>query len=412
MVRILSSDLINSTDPKDVLDEPKTETDSPTKPEGEIDQKLPTEAISSEKPSEDSKAETKKEASKVETEADKTSQEPVEDSVTVLEVEPREKEQATKETIEEDTAVEVTVEAVSKEGSEETQPKEVRVELMTGGQENVIEPVEETVTDKLGEESANTDDSEKDEHKSEPETDDSDCKQKKSGKSEKAKTETQEDSDDSNVSGVSESSDEIEEEEDSQPNLIEDNDEDLPKLENLKEMDLKDVLKINSMTIDFGELFPGQILEETVIILNNLTSIKVPFKIKINCLSKEFDDLDEYVYSMRRPTTQDVFNYNDTFLILLAQKAISYYKLAIKVPNILEEKDILGNIEISCTECQNGLITIPIKSSISMLYYLYIFCIHMFYICIILIDKNVLCMFIEMIVRDSKSKVWGQMILV
>lgn len=137
-----------------------------------------------------------------------------------------------------------------------------------------------------------------------------------------------------------------------------------PKAESLKEMDLKDVLKINSMSIDFGELFPGQILEETVIILNNLTTTKVPFKIKINCLSKEFDDLDEYVYSMRRPTTQDVFNYNDTFLILLAQKAISYYKLAIKVPNIMEEKEILGNIEISCTECQNGVITIPIKSTI------------------------------------------------
>jgi hypothetical protein len=96
----------------------------------------------------------------------------------------------------------------------------------------------------------------------------------------------------------------------------------------------------------------------------------VPFKIKINCLSKEFDELDEYVYSMRRPTTQDVFNYNDTFLILLAQKAISYYKLAIKVPNIMEEKEILGNIEISCNECKNGVIKIPIKSTIGRLLWL------------------------------------------
>ena len=150
-------------------------------------------------------------------------------------------------------------------------------------------------------------------------------------------------------------------------NLVDESEEEPQKVECLKSMDLKDVLKINSMNIDFGELFPGQILEETVIILNNLTSTKVPFKIKINCLSKEFDDLDEYVYSMRRPTTQDVFNYNDTFLILLAQKAISYYKLAIKVPNIMEEKQILGNIEISCTECQNGIITIPIKSTIGNL---------------------------------------------
>ena len=142
------------------------------------------------------------------------------------------------------------------------------------------------------------------------------------------------------------------------------NDSEQAKQEDLSQMDLKDVLKLNSTKIDFGFLTPGQIIEETVIILNNLTFTKVPFKIKINCLSKEFDDLDEYVYSMRRPTTQDVFNYNDTFLILLAQKAISYYKLAIKVPNITEEKEILGNIEISCNECKNGVITIPIKSTI------------------------------------------------
>lgn len=33
-----------------------------------------------------------------------------------------------------------------------------------------------------------------------------------------------------------------------------------------------------------------------------MNETKVHFKIKINCLTKEFDDLDEYVYSMRRPT--------------------------------------------------------------------------------------------------------------
>ncbi len=68
----------------------------------------------------------------------------------------------------------------------------------------------------------------------------------------------------------------------------------------------------------------------------------------MNCLTPEFDELDEYVYSMRRPTQKDVFNYNDTFLIVLAQKAISYYKLAIKVPNYRVEKELLGNIEITC----------------------------------------------------------------
>lgn len=129
-------------------------------------------------------------------------------------------------------------------------------------------------------------------------------------------------------------------------------------------MTLDQVLKINTQTVDFGDVFPGQILEETIIILNNLTNTKVPFKIKVNCLTKEFDELDEYVYSMRRPSPNDVFNYNDTFLILLAQKAISYYKLAIKVPLYREEAEILGNIEISSTECPAKNIIIPIRSRI------------------------------------------------
>ena len=134
--------------------------------------------------------------------------------------------------------------------------------------------------------------------------------------------------------------------------------------EDLSKMSLQEVLKINQNTVDFGNVFPGQIIEETIIILNNLSHTKVHFKIKVNCLTKEFDELDEYVYSMRRPTQNDVFNYNDTFLILLAQKAISYYKLAIKVPNNREEKEILGNIEISSEHTKDGPILIPIKSKI------------------------------------------------
>lgn len=71
---------------------------------------------------------------------------------------------------------------------------------------------------------------------------------------------------------------------------------------NLSELHLEDVLKINQTSVNFGNVFPGQIIEETIIILNNMNSTKVNFKIKVNCLTKEFDELDEYVYSMRRPT--------------------------------------------------------------------------------------------------------------
>jgi hypothetical protein len=137
-----------------------------------------------------------------------------------------------------------------------------------------------------------------------------------------------------------------------------------PVKENLSELTLDQVLQVNVQQVDFGDLFPGQILEETIIVINKLTSTKVPFKIKINCLTKEFDELDEYVYSMRRPSPSDNFNYNDTFMILLAQKSVSYYKLAIKVPLYRESAEIMGNVEITSTECQGSGIIIPIRSRI------------------------------------------------
>ena len=132
----------------------------------------------------------------------------------------------------------------------------------------------------------------------------------------------------------------------------------------LKDLKIQDILKVNCAQVDFGEVLPGQIIEETIIILNNMNKTKVPFKVKVNCLSEEFEDLDEYVYSMRRPTPNEVFNYNDTFLIILAQKAISYYKLAVKVPNICEERVILGNIEITSEKTQDSIIVVPITARI------------------------------------------------
>lgn len=129
---------------------------------------------------------------------------------------------------------------------------------------------------------------------------------------------------------------------------------------------LTDILKLNKLEVDFGDLFPGQIVEETIIITNNLAKKKIPFKIKVNCLTREFDELDEYVYSMRRPSPNEVFNYNDTFLILLAPKTMSSYKLAIKVPTIRTETEILGNIEITSSDTKSDPIVIPIRCRVAL----------------------------------------------
>ena len=146
--------------------------------------------------------------------------------------------------------------------------------------------------------------------------------------------------------------------------LSEDRSEADEREELLDDTPLSAVLKVTKQAIDFGELFPGQIVEENLMITNNLQRRKVPFKIKVNCLAREFDELDEYVYSMRRPSPNEIFNYNDTFLILLAPKTLSSYKLAIKVPAVHAEQDILGAIEISSAECAGEPIIIPIRTRV------------------------------------------------
>ena len=132
----------------------------------------------------------------------------------------------------------------------------------------------------------------------------------------------------------------------------------------LKDLEVSKILKTNKDSVNFGELFPGQIVEETIIVTNCLLNKKVPFKIKVNCLTRELDDLDEYVYSMRRPSPNEVFNYNDTFLIVLAPKTMSSYRLAVKIPALKEPCEILGNIEISCSEAKGNPIIIPIRSKV------------------------------------------------
>lgn len=136
--------------------------------------------------------------------------------------------------------------------------------------------------------------------------------------------------------------------------------------EQIEDAPIQQILQVSKRTIDFGELFPGQIVEENLMITNNLQRRKLPFKIKVNCLSREFDELDEYVYSMRRPSPNEIFNYNDTFLILLAPKTLSSYKLAIKVPAVRTDQEIIGSIEISSSECAPEPIIIPIRTRVIM----------------------------------------------
>lgn len=58
---------------------------------------------------------------------------------------------------------------------------------------------------------------------------------------------------------------------------------------------------------------PGNILEESLEITNRHTE-NIVVRVVATCLNKEFDILDEYVYSIRKTTSYD---YNERYFVLI-----------------------------------------------------------------------------------------------
>lgn len=54
-------------------------------------------------------------------------------------------------------------------------------------------------------------------------------------------------------------------------------------------------------------------------------------KVVVLCHNEEFEDDDEYVYSVRKITNYD---YNERFIVLIPPYKSMNFKIALKVPNI------------------------------------------------------------------------------
>lgn len=61
--------------------------------------------------------------------------------------------------------------------------------------------------------------------------------------------------------------------------------------------------------------------------------------VQVVCANTEFDDLDEYVYSARKLSGYD---YNDRFMLACPAHKQFSMKVALKVPNVREQKSIVG----------------------------------------------------------------------
>ncbi len=84
---------------------------------------------------------------------------------------------------------------------------------------------------------------------------------------------------------------------------------------------------IKTRNIDFGNLYPGMICEDEIDIIPK-TSETLIVQLLVLCNNKEYESLDEYVYSARKTTG---YEYNEKIIIALSGRNPITLKIAIKV---------------------------------------------------------------------------------
>lgn len=95
---------------------------------------------------------------------------------------------------------------------------------------------------------------------------------------------------------------------------------------------------------NLGSVFPGQICEEDLVIRNR-TKQPLALVITARCNNKVYDDLDEYVWSLRKAS---ILDYNDKFYVHLSSSSSISLKVALKAPypNTKTSSKIEGEILI------------------------------------------------------------------
>lgn len=122
-------------------------------------------------------------------------------------------------------------------------------------------------------------------------------------------------------------------------------------------MTIEEALEISSDKITYGLVKPGQIIEKDLKI-TNLSGEELVIKVVCLCTNKEFEDHDEYVYSVRKAS---IYDYNEKYFVLLPANSFIHFKVALKVPDYFKRIILRGNVSISIQQ-QEGEITIPISS--------------------------------------------------
>ena len=125
-------------------------------------------------------------------------------------------------------------------------------------------------------------------------------------------------------------------------------------------INIKNFIKSSIECIKFGWVFPGNILEQELEIFN-IFEEDLTVKITVDCLNKEFDKLDEYVFSTRKTTNLD---YNDVLFMNIPKNSSLKIKIALKTPNYKFPMLLKGKVNI-CLKNSSQII-VPIYSLIEI----------------------------------------------
>eukprot|EP01017_Pseudomicrothorax_dubius_P020293 TRINITY_DN2218_c0_g1_i4.p1 TRINITY_DN2218_c0_g1~~TRINITY_DN2218_c0_g1_i4.p1 ORF type:complete len:533 (-),score=152.22 TRINITY_DN2218_c0_g1_i4:541-2139(-) len=121
---------------------------------------------------------------------------------------------------------------------------------------------------------------------------------------------------------------------------------------------VRDILHVAKEGFHFGLVLPGQILEEDLEIKNK-TKQNVVVRVQVLCLNQEYDDHDEYVFSVRKAS---ILDYNEQFIVMVGPLATLHMKVALKVPSIKSKTKLVGVTQISVKDL-DSLIRLPIEAN-------------------------------------------------
>lgn len=106
---------------------------------------------------------------------------------------------------------------------------------------------------------------------------------------------------------------------------------------------IQDLLMFSKKEFDFKRVMPGQILEE-LLTITNPSSDNLQLKMQVVCEDSKFDELDEYVFTIRAAESGNYHHRHKTFFSPFSR---AQFRVALKVPNTKTEQLLEGKIKMS-----------------------------------------------------------------